>query len=283
MSSATIKVFLVHGDPKRLRTAELSNWTGKGVAGSRAEIEDVLGREESHKAGVYVLTGVDPLTERATIYIGEAENIRERVKLHLGKDYWNQIAFFVSKDENLTKSHIRFLEGRLIAESKAADRYTLKNSQKSGAKLPESDREDMEIFLDKIRQLLPILGIEALVPRLKASAKGEGKGKLFCEIKGLRATGYLTPNGIVVGAKSQAVLADRKSTQKYPWARIKRNKLREDGVLIIHKNHLVFAKDHEFSSPSAAASVIHGGQANGLRAWKNGEGVSLKNLESKTG
>lgn len=71
MYSATIKVFLAHGDPKRLRTAELSNWTGKGVAGSRAEIEDVLGREESRKAGVYVLTGVDPLTERAAIYIGE--------------------------------------------------------------------------------------------------------------------------------------------------------------------------------------------------------------------
>ena len=32
MPSATIKLFLVHGDAKRLRTAELSNWTGKAVA-----------------------------------------------------------------------------------------------------------------------------------------------------------------------------------------------------------------------------------------------------------
>ena len=27
MPTATIKLFLVNGDPKRLRTAELSNWT----------------------------------------------------------------------------------------------------------------------------------------------------------------------------------------------------------------------------------------------------------------
>jgi len=47
MASATIKLFLVHGDPKRLRTAELSNWNGKAVSGPRTEFEGVLAREES--------------------------------------------------------------------------------------------------------------------------------------------------------------------------------------------------------------------------------------------
>jgi hypothetical protein len=51
MSSATIKIFLVHGDPKRLRTAELSNWTGKAVAGPRSEFEGLIGREESGSSG----------------------------------------------------------------------------------------------------------------------------------------------------------------------------------------------------------------------------------------
>jgi hypothetical protein len=41
----------------------------------------------------------------------------------------------------------------------------------------------------------------------------------------------------------------------------------------------VFAKDVEFSSPSAAAAVIHGGSANGLTAWKDKSGRSLKDLE----
>ena len=107
MGTVTIKVFLAHGDAKRLRTAELSNWTGKAVAGPRSEFDDVLARDESSKAGVYFLTGVDPDTGKPAIYVGEAESIRDRVKSHLDKDFWNQIVFVVSKDENLTKAHIR--------------------------------------------------------------------------------------------------------------------------------------------------------------------------------
>ncbi|MBA1447080.1 MAG: GIY-YIG nuclease family protein [Chromatiales bacterium] len=163
MSTATIKIFLPHGDPKRLRTAEISNWSGKAVAGPRSEFEGILAREESQQAGVYMLTGIDPERGKPAIYIGEAESIKDRVKAHLAKDFWNQMVFFVSKDENLTKSHIRYLEGRLIEKAIRANRCLVKNSQNSGAKLPESDREDMEVFLEKVYQLLPVLGVELLV------------------------------------------------------------------------------------------------------------------------
>ena len=55
MPSATIKLFLVYGDPKRLRTAELSNWTGKAIAGPRSELDGLLARDEATKPGVYFL------------------------------------------------------------------------------------------------------------------------------------------------------------------------------------------------------------------------------------
>jgi hypothetical protein len=280
MPSATIRVFLVHGDPKRLRTAELSNWTGKAVAGPRSEFDSVLAREESHNSGVYFLTGIDPETGKSALYIGEAECIRDRVKSHLDKDFWNHIAFFTSKDENLTKAHIRYLEGRLIEQAKQASRADVKNSQGSGARLPESDREDMEIFLEKIHQLLPVLGVDELVPTITKATGVTELETLTCEIKGLKAIGHLTPNGIVVTAGSQAVLNERPSSQKYPWPINMRQRLKDEGVLTIKSDHLVFAKDSEFSSPSAAATVIHGGHANGLTAWKNKDGKTLKELES---
>ncbi len=280
MPSATIKIFLAYGDPKRLRAAEIINWTGMAVAGPRSEIENVLAREESQKSGVYILTGIDPGTGRKAVYIGEAESVRDRVRDHLNKDFWNQIAFFTSKDENLTRAHIRYLEGRLIEQAKNAGRADVKNNQGSGSKLPESDREDMESFLEKIHQLLPVLGIEVLVPTT-ASTTGPNKiDTLFCEIKGLKATGHLTPNGIVVLAGSQAVLTERPSAQKYPWPINMRQQLKEQGALRENAGHLLFAKDIEFSSPSAAAAVIHGGHANGLTAWKNKDGETLKELES---
>ena len=39
MTSATIKLFLPRGDAKSLRTAEISNWTGKAVAAPRTEVQ----------------------------------------------------------------------------------------------------------------------------------------------------------------------------------------------------------------------------------------------------
>ena len=280
MPSATIKIFLAHGDPKRLRTAELSNWTGKAVAGPRSEFDSVLARDESQNSGIYFLTGMDPETGKSAVYIGEAESIRDRVKGHLDKDFWNHIAFFISKDENLTKAHIRYLEGRLIEQARKAGRAEVKNNQSSGSKLPESDREDMEIFLEKIHQLLPVLGVEVLVPTTIIAEGITELQPLSCEIKGLKAAGHLTPNGIVVLAGSQAVLNERPSSQKYPWALNMRQKLKEEGALAVKDDHLLFTKDIEFSSPSAAAAVIHGGHANGLTSWKNKDGKTLKELES---
>jgi len=67
MPGGTIKIFMVHGDPKRLRTAELLNWSGKAVAGPRSEFESVLAREESRKSGVYFLTGIDPETGKSSV------------------------------------------------------------------------------------------------------------------------------------------------------------------------------------------------------------------------
>jgi hypothetical protein len=116
--------------------------------------------------------------------------------------------------------------------AEATQRAILMNNQKSGAKLPESDREDMEVFLEKINLLLPVLGIDLLVPQVITSQKGNGNEKLYCEIKGLKATGQRTPNGFVVFKGSQAVLQERASAQKYPSIGNLRQRLKNDEVLV---------------------------------------------------
>jgi len=280
MPSATLKIFLVYGDPKRLRTAELSNWTGKAVAGPRSEFESVIGRDEAQNPGVYFLTGSDPESGKNAVYVGEAESIRDRLKSHLEKDFWNHVIFFISKDENLTKAHIRYLEGRLIEQAKQAGRFTVKNGQSSGAKLPESDREDMEIFLGKIHQVMPALGSDFLIPTAPVNASASSQATLYCEIKGRKAAGSLSPNGFVVFKGSHASLDERPSAHKYPYVVNLRKRLIEEGILVADTDVLVFTQDMEFPSPSSAATVIHGGTANGLTAWKNKQGKSLKELES---
>jgi hypothetical protein len=278
MAAATIKLFLAQGDPKRLRTAELSNWTGKAVAGPRSEFTDLLAREEAGKSGIYILTGTDPESGRPAMYIGEAENVRSRIRSHLEKDFWNQSIYFVSKDENLTKAHVRYLEGRLIELARAAGRAHITNGQSSGARLPESDREDMEVFLEKICQLLPVLGVDLLVQA--PAPQPAAKAVLVCEIKGHRARGYRIPNGFLVLKGSEAVGKERASSKKWPWPRNMRQALKAEGTLVVTGDRLVFAKNTEFASPSAAAAVVHGGHANGLTAWKTPDGKTLRELEA---
>lgn len=280
MSTATLKIFLAFGDPKRLRTAELSNWTGKAVAGPRSEFEKILEREESLKTGVYFLTGTDPDTNKSAIYIGEAECLKDRIKSHLSKDFWNNITFFVTKDENLTKAHIRYIEGRLIDIANSTGRSVVVNNQGSGARLPESDREEMEVFLEKMQQVLPVLGVEAFVQATSKPEESAEKELLTCKMKNVVSTGYLTPNGMVVLAGSEAVLEERSSAKKWPSVMVQRNNLIESGGLVQEGDKYVFVKDTEFTSPSAAAAVIHGGSANGLTAWVNSDGMQLKKIQN---
>jgi len=281
MASATIKLFLPRGDAKSLRTAEISNWTGKAVAAPRTELDELLAREELEKAGVYILLGSDPQTNFPRAYIGEAEIIRDRLKQHKIKEFWISAIVFVSKDENLTKAHVRYLEGRLLAEATQINRFTLEQNQAGGARLPESDREDMEVFLARIRQLLPVLGSDILAPIAQTPATAQPGGVLFCRNKGAEARGQRTANGFVVFRGSTAALEQRPSADSYPYVLAQRKQLIADGTLIEKGGFLVFSKDAEFSSPSSAAAVIHGGSANGLIAWKSAEGVSLKQLDER--
>src|ERR1017187_8992651 len=279
MTSATIKLFLPRGDAKSLRTAEISNWTGKAVAAPRTELDELLQREELEKAGVYILSGTDPLSGLPRAYIGEAEIIRERLKQHKAKEFWVSAIVFVSKDENLTKAHVRYLESRLLAEAAHVNRFKLEQNQAGGSRLPESDREDMEVFLARIRHPFPVPGSDIPAPIAHPAANAQPGGVLLCRNKGAEARGQRTANGFVVFHGSTAVLEERPSAESYPYVVAQRKQLIADGTLIEKDGFLVFTKDAEFSSPSGAAIVIHGGSANGLIAWKTKDGKSLRQLE----
>jgi hypothetical protein len=279
--TATVRIFLAKGSPTSIRTAEISNWTGKAIAGPRSQIEDMLSRNEAGKPGVYFLAGVNPETGRESVYIGEAEVIRNRIKGHMDRDFWKTLVYFVSKDENLTKAHIKYLEGKLIETARSIGRFELVNAQASGSHLPESDAADMDVFLFRMEQLLPILGQEFLKPVVKKESGIDRSDLLFCEIKGLKAMGRQTDNGFVVLKGSEAVLAERPSTQKYQYSMNLRTTVRSEKIVEERDDRLVFLSDYEFSSPSAAAAVIHGGQANGLTSWKDSKGVTLKEKEEK--
>lgn len=64
--------------------------------------------------------------------------------------------------------------------------------------------------------------------------------------------------------------------QRAPGYYLQRQELIKEGVLEKKTGHYRFTRDWLFGSPSAAATVCLGSSANGLTAWKDASGTTLK-------
>jgi len=109
---------------------------------------------------------------------------------------------------------VRYLESRLLAEAKQVNRFTLEQNEAGGSRLPESDREDMEVFLARI----PAASSRPWFRHSRADhstrPKAQPGGVLFCRIKGAEAQGQRTADGFVVFRASTAVLDQRPSADQ---------------------------------------------------------------------
>jgi uncharacterized protein DUF4357 len=165
----TIRLFLVDGSPSSILTAEIMNWTGHVLYGPRTRIADLLKRDEVKRTGLYLLVGQSPDNPlQSVVYIGESDNVRQRLLQHNideSKDFWDFVCVITSKDQNLTKAHVRYLESRLIDLVKDEGRAELRNvTNPDFGYLPEADIADMNYFSEQLRVLLPSIGLEFLRP-----------------------------------------------------------------------------------------------------------------------
>jgi len=296
----TIKIYLADGTVTGIRLAEVFGWTGQAIACPRSRVGELGHWNEAKRPGVYFLFGYDDETGEQIAYVGEAENVWDRLQHHVArKDFWNELILFTNKDENLTKAHAKYLESRLISISRASKRYRLDNTTASQEPmLPRSDRDSMEEFVEQARYLLGVLGhrvLEPLTRRVVAREEAasrvsseEGKGadkgsivdtRLVLNVGGLTARGLLTDEGIVVLAGSEASKVVTESLS--PGYRKLRDRLISWGVLVQEHSCLRFTKDHLFPNPSPAAAIVAGYSINGRKFWKDEQGRSIAILEKQ--
>jgi hypothetical protein len=280
----TIKLFLIDGDTNGRLTCELSNWTGKAYKIPRNSIKICSDRPELQTTGVYMLFNKSAdLSEKGQIYIGEAEDIFKRLTQHLKeKDFWNETIVFISKDDNLNKAHIKYLENRLHEIAFTANRYDLINTQKpTQSSISESDKAEMEEFLSNILTLISTLGYNTFekIRQIETKEQNNKEEDLFyiSAVRGASGIGKTTSEGFVVFENSQ--VADP-VTNSYPKTMRKlRNALISEGVIFKEKNKMILKLDYLFSSSSSAAMIIMGRSANGLTEWKMKSGKTLQEFE----
>ncbi len=296
----SIRIFLADATVTGIRYAELVNWTGHGLACPRNRLSELSAWPEASKPGVYLLFEARLGDAKPLAYIGESENVAERLTSHDRlKDFWNEVVIFTSKDENLTKAHVKFLESNLVAIAKKADRYTLENGNTpTESSLPRADKDAMAEFTDNIRMVLGTLGYPILEPLLRSApvsldvslqstqvVAGPVSTKLdnlTFTVNGLVAHGSVTDEGFVLKKGSQL---SSKNMDSLP-SRIlqQKQKMQEDGRLFpdAASGHLELAEDVLTSSSSYAAALVAGTSRSGPQGWIAEDGRTLKMIEDET-
>ncbi len=275
-----ITLFLIDGIPNGRITCELSNWTGKAYKIPRILLSDSSKRDELKKPGVYLLLGKNE-EDNDAVYIGEAEVLFDRLKQHLAqKDFWNETIAFISKDENLNKAHIKYLESRLFEIAKKVKRYKIENgTTPTMSSISEADKAEMEEFIENIKMLTNTLG-HKVFEEIRGNINRKSEREFIIKAaRGADAKGIPTSGGFVVFKNSKIATTTVPSYSK-PFLQI-REKLIKDDVLKKDNGSLIFVEDYEFSSPSTAAAIVMGRNANGLTEWKLKDGTTLKDYESK--
>jgi hypothetical protein len=291
----TLKVFVMGKDPRSLKSVELVNWTGQAFIGRRDQMSQVRQREELSEPGVYLLLS-DGSDDGATdIYIGETDNFAERIGDHvLKKNFWTQFVVFVSKDKNLTKAHVKYLERELfLLAQKAIGTLTVKNSSiPSGSSLPESDIAAMNEFIDNITFVLETLGLsyfptereyieESAAPsqtrKWSDPAKSEGMEFYITLPRKLVPEGHEQPKSFMVVRNGAYILkagslvrnTEREGFAGHTYHAIWDQIIKSGAVENTQYTELLRTiRDIEFRSPSGAAAITRGGQANGRTEWK---------------
>jgi hypothetical protein len=283
----SLRILVADGDPDGLRVVERSNWIGKALMFPRALLPRVKDRDELNQTGVYLLFGPREDGEGDMLYVGEGDPIRPRLEAHYAKkDFWTRTICFVAGAGQLNKAHVQFLEAQLIALAAAAKRLPLENANTPAEpSLSEAERADMQVFLQNMLGMLPVLGVHAFEQAASAAAVSSAP-VLHCKGKGVLATGYEANQGFVVKAGSQAVAAAVPSMRQHVRGVYElRQELLGNGVLAPAEGGASkgyrFMQDYVFSSPSTAAAVVLGRSANGRIEWKDEQGRTLKALQEK--
>ena len=274
-----IELFLVNGTADGLITAELSNWNGMAVKIPRVELSS-CNNDDITKPGVYFLfckedDGSD------SVYIGEAENVQERLKQHV-RDYqseketyyWNTAVIFVGRD--LNKAMIRYLENQFVQIARESKRYLVltKNTYQNTV-LKDSQKAVMEEFIDNVKTLINALGYKVLEPLVQADLQSRkiDDEVLYITSGSVNARGMVTSEGFVV---LSGTTVNETTAQSLSPGMLK---LRKDLLDSTKVENLTTIEDILFSSSSAAADFVLGYSASGPRSWKAKNGRTLKEIE----
>lgn len=276
MSPFTIKTFFPTGDPSGFRISEITRDNIQAFYIPRNNLKEATeNRSELQWNGVYSLFDESDHTD--TVYIGEAENVGNRLKQHLKENWWSiAVAFVVNnKSHQLSKADIKYLENMMYKKAKAAKTMKIYNANIPHKSFVEESRQyDLHDDFNSIDLLLRSLGFPVFVKdNQNETGKKLNEQTLYLTVRGSNASGIYNKDTGQLTVSRGSKLTDLPISKSFN----RNNKLYQlikDGII---KNNQ-FNNDYIFSSSSMAACILGKSNLSGPALWHRKDGKSLKEL-----
>ena len=281
--AATIQIFLPAGDPRGMRVAEITTRIVRVIEVPRSQLGEFVRTPEALQVGVYFLMGELSEAGLPRVYIGQSGSVGNRLVQHNQyKDFWTRAMVVISLTNSMTQTHALFLEWFAIQQAAQAGRYSLENGN-TGARphTPAPLEADCHEIHETAATLLATLGQPIFEPLTNAATFLGVKELFYCKASGSDGVGEYTTEGFVVHKGSRGRGENVASFKGTSGERL-RALLIAEGVLSSFDGMLVFSRDHLFPSPSSAADVLTGRNANGWTEWKSSNGKTLDELKRQS-
>lgn len=274
----TIQIFLPDGDPSGIRIAELTTSIIRVIEVPRSELGSFLSMSESKQVGLYFLVSGESKDE---LYIGQSGEVGNRLMQHHkdeSKD-WERALVLVSLTNNLTQTHVLYLESISIEKARACARYELANGN-SGQKphTPTPLKADCDEIHELGSLLLATLGYPIFESITKATSSQEEE-LFYCRRASVNASAMYTSQGMVVLKGSSAPFVTTRQSE--PRLVQKRDELLAKGILTRDGDRFIFQRDYLFKTPSGASCLLLMASSNGWLDWKTRNGVTLNDYQGR--
>ncbi|MDK4739400.1 DUF4357 domain-containing protein [Rhizobium sp. CNPSo 3464] len=291
MVGRVVKIFITGQDPRSLRTVELDNWTGVAITGQPEFFKKALEAEVLSRSCVYLLIRSGADDDLPEIYVGESDDFSQRYTSGKFPIEFDTFLIFTSKDDNLTRAHVKWLELKLwaILRGNSGKVVVANSNTPTGSNLPRADIATMQTYLGNMIYVLEALGYDlfsvqertSVSPAKQSDAPAAEAPSLSLNLYATlpkrpddRAFLRYSDGAYILTAGSKINV---KITDSLP-ANVKklRDQLMADGGLAQHADYLELTRDIPFSKPSPASALVKGRSSTGYLDWvRENDGVPL--------
>lgn len=275
----TIQTFFPTGDTRNFHINHVPTRTIQSIVIPRAEVSQAIkSRSELNYNGIYFLfeeEGYLQSNGETMVYIGESEDVAERLKSHVTKKQnWAVAIIFTttSSTNQLTKADIKYLENYCYQKALEANRYKLQQNIPKKSFVSESREADLNDIFQSISTLLSFSGYPIFIP-----VNNEKNQEIFyLKARNSDAKAIYTVDGLTVLKNSRiSPLSEGKGFVRQKLL----NQLTNSGVI---SNEGIFLKDYTFSAPSTASDILAKGSYNGWTSWKNKNNQTLDEVTNRS-